>query len=214
MGKNRLKEIVTEDNKYESFILLVLSIIGLIIGLLLTLNILKLDEEFKMDPMFLGGLLIVVSVFSGILSVNKINKQIKYNRTPKPLLYNIIKDACDNEDEKIVKMFSDSGYPLINEGDYPIFYFGHNKKYNMFIKKDNIEICVEIDLKYIEMELCLSDELDMQVSDEFYEYEGDLFSKKIEMDLHTSFDTLINHINLFYEEKAMLLLERYEKYKK
>ena len=214
MKKNSLKEIFTKDNKYESFILLVLSIIGLILGLLLTLNILKLDEEFKMDPMFLGGLLIVVSVFSGILSVNKINKQIKYNRTPKPLLYNIIKDACDNKDEKIVKMFSDSGYPLINEGDYPIFYFGHNKKYNMFIKKDNIEICVEIDLKYIEMELCLSDELDMQVSDEFYEYEGDLFSKKIEIDLNTGFDTLINHINLFYEEKEMLLLERYEKYKK
>ena len=45
MKKNSLKEIFTKDNKYESFILLVLSIIGLILGLLLTLNILKLDEK-------------------------------------------------------------------------------------------------------------------------------------------------------------------------
>ncbi len=213
MKKNILKEIFTEENKYENYILLILSIIGFILGVLLIFNVIALTEDFKMDPKLFGCIIAILSLFSGFLSIKKIIKNIKYNKIPKPLLYNMFKNEHDTKSDKIIIMFAENGYPLITEDDYPIFYNGYEKEYTVFTQKDNIEIWIGINVKYIEIELGLSDELDEQVSDDFYEYEDDLFSKTIDLDLNTGFDTLINYLNLFYEEKASILLERYEKYK-
>ena len=68
---------------------------------------------------------------------------------------------------------------------------------------------VEVDDVKIKDNASLKEE--ENVKDEFYDYE-DLFYKEYEISESTDFNSLINMINMFYDEQLDMLLDRYNKY--
>ena len=51
------------------------------------------------------------------------------------------------------------------------------------------------------------------MKDEFYDFDEDLFCKEYEISESTDFNSLINMINMLYDEQLDMLLERYNKFK-
>ena len=212
MSKKKSNNIFLKDYKYENHVLLVLAIISIILGLLVLLDILNFDESQLKNEKLIGTILLVFGVISLIYSIFKIIKKNQFDKLPKPKIYEMIKDAYDSGEEIIIKnLFLENGYHLHTDDAIGIEKL--DKEYWLLVHNDKAGCFIKIDLNKLSLELCLNDSEEENVKDEFYDFDEDLFYKEYEISESTDFNSLINMINMFYDEQLDMLLERYNQFK-
>ena len=91
MEKKKSKNIFTSNNEYEKYFLFILSIIAIIVGILMLLDIVSFEENKALhSDNVCAVLFIVLGIIAGIISLYTIIKEIKFNKLPKPKLYEFI----------------------------------------------------------------------------------------------------------------------------
>ena len=211
--QKKLLNAIMKENKYENEILLVLSIIGIVIGILILTGVVTFVDDKEKNETLMGILLTVLGFISVLISIFKINKNSKFNKLPKPIIYQKIKEAYKTQDDTVIKnIFLDNGYTLYKDDAIGIEEF--NKEYWLMINNEKAGCFIKIRVDTLTLELYLNDKEEENVKDEFYDMDEDIFYKEYPISENTDFDSLINMINMFYDEKLDMLLERFEQFKK
>lgn len=206
MKKNsNLKNILTKDYKYENYILLVLSIIGIALSILLITKTVKLEVD-NMDPNVFALVMGSLSIFALILSIFKIKKEKKISKLS---VYKDIVDLANNAllENKfkslgieysietdytksmksfcVIAMINDSidAYLWLRQEEYNLS-FDYNPANNMadIVSEEDDELIANIDLTY-------------QITE-------DMTAEKV-----------ISKFKLFIEENEELVNNIYNKYK-
>ena len=214
MKKKKSKNIFTSNNEYEKYFLFILSIIAIIVGILMLLDIVSFEENKALpSDNVCAVLFIVLGIIAGIISLYTIIKEIKFNKLPKPKLYEFIEQFYNECNYEISELFFNNGYKLLadDEGEYPIYFY--DNYYNIFLNKNELKIFICLSKQDLTIEINISDELNQKVQDVFLNYEEGTFRKIIDINENFDFNSLINIINNYYDEKADILLERYNQYK-
>ena len=172
MKKNsNLQNILTKDYKYENYILLVLSIIGIVLSILLITKTVKLEVD-NMDSNVLALVMGSLSIFALILSIFKMKKQKKISKLS---VYKDIVDLANNASLEnkfksfgieysieteyfrnmksfcVIAMINDSidAYLWLRQEEYNLS-FDYNPANNMadIVSEEDDELIANIDLTY------------------------------------------------------------------
>lgn len=210
MAKNKIKDIITKDNKYEEYVLLILSIISIILGPLVLFDIIKLDKDVIAEPKVLASVILALGVFCLLLSIRKIKKRYIESKRPVSKAYLQIQKFDKENDSTIPSLLMNYGFELyIDEGNGLIEIDG---SYWFVLSKSECDVSLILSKDSVVCEMCISDKLEDKLSEEFYDYDGEIFVKKYELNETSSFESLLNIVSLYYEEHYPLMKERIEKF--
>lgn len=112
MSKNKNKNFFTKDNKYEIYVLLVMSIIAIVFGILSITGVFEIKATKVDNPLTLGIIFTVLGIISLVISVYTISKERKLSKL---VAYKELLELF--ESEKINEKFSLLGleYPVVTE---------------------------------------------------------------------------------------------------
>lgn len=112
MSKNIIKNLFTKDNKYENYILLIISIIAIVFGILSITGVFVIKTAKVDNPLVLGIIFIVVGIITLVFSIYGISKERKLSKL---VAYKELLELF--ESKKINEKFSLLGleYPLVTE---------------------------------------------------------------------------------------------------
>jgi len=214
MNKKKSKNIFTKNNEYEKYFLFIISIIAIIFGILILLDIISIEDIKALPSDNVCAILFIVLGFNaGIISLYTIIKENRFNKIPKPKVYELIENYYNECNYEIRELFSNNGYKLLDddEGEYPIYFY--DNYYNIFLEKNDLKVFICLAKQFLTIEINISDRLNQKVQDGFFDYEEGTFRKIVDINENFDFDSLINMINNYYDEKADILIERYNQYK-
>lgn len=210
MKNNKFKDILTKDNKYEEYVLLVLSIISVILGPLVLFDIIKIEKELISNPKVLAVVFIVLGLFCSILSIMKIRKRYIESKRPVSEAYLQLKKFDKENNNTIPNLLMNYGFELyIDEGNGLIEIDG---SYWFILSKTECDVSLILSKDNVVCEMVINDQLEDKLSDEFYNYDGEIFVKKYELSETSNFESLLNIVSLYYEEHYPIMKERIEKY--
>lgn len=112
MSKNIIKSLFTKDNKYENYVLLVISIIAIVFGILSITGVFEIKTAKVDNPLVLGIIFTVLGIITLFFSVYGISKERKLSKL---VAYKELLELF--ESKKINEKFSLLGleYPLVTE---------------------------------------------------------------------------------------------------
>lgn len=206
MKKNsNLKNIFKKDYKYENYILLVLSIIGIVLSILLLTKTVKLDVD-NMDPNVLALVMVFLSIFALILSIVKIKEQKKVSKLS---VYKDIVDLANNA--SLENKFKSFGIEYSIETDY-----FRNMKSFCVIAMINDSIDAYLWIRQEEYNLSFDYNPANNMADIVNEEDDELIANidltyQITEDM--TVENVISKFKLFIEENEELVNNIYNKYK-
>ncbi len=210
MARKKFIEILRKENKYENYILLALSIIGILISTLGLLEKIKL-ENFNNEKAFFI-ILLVISLISLILSIAKIEKIKKINKVPKPKIMVMLEEAYNNTNQNFYNIIEEHEYKIYKEEDSGLLLTKHDILFSLY--KDELQYIIELNRKQINIDIDLNEDLLEKVKDEYYEAPIQVDTVVKVINEQTSIYDLINILDNLSNEHKQYYINLYNKYKK